>query len=299
MTEPAVAVAISTRDRPASLRRCLASLRAGTTLPTEVVVSDQSSGEATRAIVDAASACLPIRYIRARPGGLGAAQNDAFAATASPVVAVLDDDCVADETWLAEIARLFESDPDVALVAGRVLPLAADGPNLYPVSSRLNPERREFSGKAVPWDVGSGNNFAIQRSWFERIGGCDERLGPGAPLRGGLDMDLFYRVLRAGGLHRYEPAGVVGHARSTRDGRIARRSAYGFGMAAAAMLWLRQGDWFAWRVIGEWLGMRCMLLLRALGHGRWQSVYEEVLVLQGTTLGLIRGLRPPAGAREA
>ena len=71
MTEPAVAVAISTRDRPASLRRCLASLRAGTTLPTEVVVSDQSSGEATRAIVDAASACLPIRYIRARPGGLG------------------------------------------------------------------------------------------------------------------------------------------------------------------------------------------------------------------------------------
>jgi hypothetical protein len=62
---------------------------------------------------------------------------------------------------------------------------------------------------------------------------------------------------------------------------------------------LHQGDRFAWRVIGERVGMRCMLLLRALGRGRWQSVYEEVLVLQGTTLGLIRGLRPPAGAREA
>ena len=187
MTEPAVAVAISTRDRPASLRRCLASLRAGTTLPTEVVVADQSSGEATRAIVDAASACLPIRYIRARPGGLGAAQNDAFAATASPVVAVLDDDCVADENWLAEIARLFEADPDARAGGGsRSSARLQTARTLYPVSSRLNPERREFSGKAVPWDVGSGNNFALRREWFERIGGCDERLGPGAPLRGGL-----------------------------------------------------------------------------------------------------------------
>ncbi len=171
-----------------------------------------------------------------------------------------------------------------------MLPLEAEGARRFPVSSRLSEDRREFSGKAVPWDVGSGNNFALRRSWFERIGGCDERLGPGAPLRGGLDMDLFYRMLRAGGRARYEPAALVLHERTTREGRIARRSAYGYGMAAAIALWLRQGDRFAWRILLSWLLLRSSLLARALGRARWTAAREEALVLQGTTLGFIRGL---------
>jgi GT2 family glycosyltransferase len=294
-----VAVAISTRDRPVSLRRCLESLGAGTLPPAEVVVADQSEGDDTRRVVDDASSRLPIRYLRARAGGLGTAQNDAVAATTATVVAVLDDDCIADTSWLATIAGAFEAEPRLALVAGRVLPLAPQGANQYPVSSRLSEDRRMFSGKSEPWDVGSGNNFALRREWFERIGGCNERLGPGAPLRGGLDMDLFYRVLRAGGLACYEPAVLVLHERTTREGRLARRSAYGFGMAAATALWLREGDRYAWHVIGRWLVMRGSLLGRSLVRGRWQSVYEEGLVLWGTALGFVRGLFPAESERPS
>jgi O-antigen biosynthesis protein len=285
-----IAVAISTRDRPDVLRRCLESLGTGRLRPDEVIVADQSDGSATRLVVDEARANgIPIRYVRARPGGLGAAQNDAVAATASEIVAVLDDDCVADESWLQEIARAFEADPELALVAGRVLPLGPPSPGTYPVSSRVSTEPREFAGKDLPWHVGSGNNFALRKEWFERIGGCDERLGPGAPLRGGLDMDLFYRLLRAGGRARYEPCILVLHERATRAGRLARRPAYGFGMAAAIAIWLRDGDRFAWRVFGAWIGMRSSLMLRALAKGRRQTVYEEALVLRGTMQGLVRG----------
>jgi len=285
-----IAVAISTRDRPDVLRRCLESLRAGRRRPDEVIVADQSEGrETSRVVEEAKSSGLPIRYVRARPGGLGVAQNDAVAATVSEIVAVLDDDCVADESWLREIAGTFEADPELALVAGRVMPLGPPTPGTYPVSSRVSTEPREFVGKSLPWDIGSGNNFALRRQWFDRIGGCDERLGPGAPLRGGLDMDLFYRLLGAGGHGRYDPAILVLHERATREGRLSRRPAYGFGMGAAIAIWLRDGDRFAWGVLGAWIRMRSWLLVRALAQGRWQSVHEEALVLRGTMQGLVRG----------
>jgi GT2 family glycosyltransferase len=286
-----ISVAISTRDRPDPLHRCLESLREGNALPAEIVVADQSESEATRLVVEqAANDGLPVGYLRARPGGLGAAQNDAFTATSSAVVAVLDDDCVADEDWLVEIAHAFEADPGLALVGGRVLPFGPEVSGTYAVSSRASADRRVFSGKAEPWDVGSGNNFALRREWFDRVGGCNEQLGPGAPLRGGLDMDLFYRVLRAGGRACYEPAVLVLHERTTREGRLSRRSAYGFGMAAAIAIWLRERDRFAWRILGSWILMRTSLLLRALARRRWHAVHEEALVLWGTVQGLMQGL---------
>ena len=285
-----IAVAISTRDRPGALRRCLESLGTGRLRPDEVIVADQSDGTETSLVVEEAHAGgLPIRYVRARPGGLGVAQNDALAATGSEIAAVLDDDCVADERWLERIASAFDAEPELALVAGRVVPLGPSSPGTYAVSSRLSTEACEFVGKELPWEVGSGNNFAIRREWFQRIGGCDERLGPGAPLRGGLDMDLFYRLLRAGGRARYEPDILVLHERATREGRLSRRPAYGFGMAAAIAIWLRDGDRFAWKVLGAWLRMRSALLLRALAKGRRQVVYEEALVLRGTMQGLVQG----------
>jgi O-antigen biosynthesis protein len=291
-TSTEIAVVISTRDRADSLRRCLASLGEGRSTPAEIVVADQSLGPETRRIVDDLhDQGLPVRYLRARPGGLGTSQNDAFGATTAPVVAVLDDDCIADEHWLERIASVFEHDAGLALLGGRVLPLGPPTPGLYAVSSRVSAEPQRFAGDAMPWDVGSGNNFAVRRAWFERVGGCDERLGPGAPLRGGLDMDLFHRLLRAGGLACYEPGVIVHHERATKAGRLSRRRDYGYGTGAAVALWHRSSDRFAWRVLAAWLRMRTELLVRALARGRWESVSEETIVLRATVQGLAAGLR--------
>ena len=50
-------------------------------------MADQSRGPETREIVEELhDQGLPVRYLRARPGGLGASQNDAIHATSSPVV---------------------------------------------------------------------------------------------------------------------------------------------------------------------------------------------------------------------
>jgi GT2 family glycosyltransferase len=172
------------------------------------------------------------------------------------------------------------------VVAGRVLPLEPDGDKVYPVSSRLSKIRATFNGKALPWLIGSGNNFALKKEIFAKIGGCDERLGPGAPGQGGMDMDLFYRLLRAGARVRYEPDILVYHERQTKKGRLSRRALYGHGMGASFVFWLRQGDLFAFYILGCWLLFRVRLLLRGVMQRHWMNVYEEWLMLVGTVRGV-------------
>ena len=287
-----ISVAISTRDRPRALARCLESLRGGRVLPAEVVVADQSSGvEARSAVAAADSRELPIRLVAGGTNGLAEAQNLAFRHTTQPVVAVIDDDCVADPEWILVLEQVFSRDRVIALIGGSVLPLGHEQPGRYAVASRLSATRQSFIGKAAPWHVGSGNNFAVRRDWFERVGGCDERLGPGTPGQGGLDMDLFYRVLRAGGRALYEPDAIVYHERATRHGRLARRRPYGHGIGVLCTLRLREGDSYGARLLAEWLILRARIVAGALIRKRWVAVHEEGLVLAGTAAGILHAIR--------
>ena len=298
MSEAGITVGISTLDRPAALARCLASLAAGAMHPDEIIVVDQAQGaEASEVAAEASRAGLRIEYVRQEGRGLGRSQNEIFRRARYAVVAVIDDDCVADARWLAAIVSAF-AEGSVDAVAGRVMPMEPEGERRFPVSSRTSTERRDFTGPSLPWLVGSGNNFAVAREWLARIGGCDERLGPGSPARGGVDMDLFHRLLRAGARLRYEPDAIVHHERQTRAERLARRPMYGRGMGACVGLWLRQGDSHALRVLGAWLLLRTRLAAAALRRRDWLGVREELMMLRGTVGGLghglvVGGVRPP------
>jgi GT2 family glycosyltransferase len=286
-----LAVAISTLDRPDALARCLDALWSGDVLPAEIIVVDQSRNDASCSVVEERrSRNMPIVYIRQEPRGLAASQNTALTRANSPIVAVIDDDCVPERCWLAVIEKTFASLDTLSAVTGRVLPLNPEGDRLYPVSSRTSTVRAEFTRKCSPWVVGSGNNFAAKREWFMKVGGCDERLGPGAPGKGGVDMDLFYRLLRAGAHIRYEPEALVYHERQNKTGRITRRPMYGHGMGACCTIWLRQRDFYALSVLAHWLFFRARLLMGAIWRRQWMSVYEELLMLGGTIKGLAYGI---------
>jgi GT2 family glycosyltransferase len=284
-----VTVAITTLDRPDALDRCLRSLAAGSVRPAEVIVVDQSPERTARPVVEAAGE-LTVEYHADGGGGLGRGQNRAVGMASQELVAVLDDDCVADERWVETVHELIAD--GLGLVGGRVLPLPDERPGLVPVSSRTSDELRDFRGPSEPWHLGSGNNFAFSLDAFQRIGGCDERLGPGTPGRGGVDMDLFYRMLRDGTRGRYDPRLLVYHEQKEQEGRRSRRCAYGFGMAAACALWLREGhDRHAVVIFGKWIGLRLRMLASGLRHANWTAAWEEVLVLAGTAAGTAHGLR--------
>jgi GT2 family glycosyltransferase len=258
-------------------------------LPAEVVVADQSSGGDTREVVRRADGpALRVRWVDGGTRGLAGAQQVAFAASEMKLIAVLDDDCVAAPGWIETIASAFEREPALALMCGRVTPLAGEG---QPVASRTSLVRRRFEGRSLPWNVGSGNNFAMRREWFDRIGGVDERLGPGTPGRGALDMDLFYRVLKAGGPALYEPAALVEHERATGAGRVARRGPYGFGMGVLCAVHARTRDPYAILMLVAWVALRLRLVAAGLLARRPAVVHEEALVLAGTAAGIVHGMR--------
>ncbi len=287
-----ITVAISTLNRPDALSICLKHLLAGDILPAEIVVVDQSRDDRTKQIVEDCNADpVSLVYIRHEGRGLGIAQNIAIRHAKQPIVAVSDDDCEPAPDWIAKIEQSFSSNNSIDALTGRVLPAGPQSEGTYAVSSRTSTQRLEFHRKAMPWYVGSGNNFAVKREWLQRIGGNDERLGPGSPGQGGVDMDLFYRLLRAGAHIRYEPDLLVYHARTDKNGRISRRIPYGYGMGACCAIWLREKDWYALRVLASWFFLRFQRLVEGVLQRHWLRVYEEWLVLKGTLQGLFYGLR--------
>jgi GT2 family glycosyltransferase len=291
VTAADISLAIATRDRPLPLARLLDSLASADARPREIVVVDQSRDARSESVIAAReTAGLCVRYVRDAGTGLGRAQNLAFGLTCCPGVAVTDDDCVPAADWVASLATRFKGDDGLGALTGPVLPLEGD-PALVPVSSRTSMRPQRFEGRHVPWEVGSGNNFAVRREWLDAVGGNDERLGPGAPGRGGVDMDLFYRLLRAGARIAYDPRCVVYHGRTTRAGRLARRLPYGYGTGAGIGIWLREGDGFAVWVLARWMAMRGRRGMSGLIRRDVGLTREEALVLAGTARGLWFGLR--------
>jgi hypothetical protein len=53
--------------------------------------------------------------------------------------------------------------------------------------------------------------MAFRRDVLRELGGFDNALDTGAPLPGGGDLDMFYRIIRAGGVLVYEPRYMVFH----------------------------------------------------------------------------------------
>jgi len=285
-----ITVAIATRNRPDALARCLDSLARGDRQPDEIIVIDQSDDSQSHQVVERlAGAGRTIHYQHQHARGLGVAQNAAFGRASHPVIAVIDDDCVADSRWLPVVESVLSARADLDGLTGRVLPLDANGARTFPVASRTSDVRREFSGHALPWEVGSGNNFALRRSALERIGGCDERLGPGSPAQGGVDMDLFHRLLRTGGRILYEPDAIVYHERQTRAERTARRPMYGRGMGVAIALWRRDGDRTSAVVLRAWVRLRLRQMRMAIARRDWRDVSDEVTMLASTVRGLAQG----------
>ena len=290
-----ISVAISTMHRPDALGRCLSAIWRGTLRPQAIVVVDQSGDDVTEHLIGEQIADgLPILYRRAAPRGLGASQNLAVSLATTAVVAITDDDCIADARWLETLASAFEAMPPLDLVGGAVHALPAEGDRTWPVSLRTSPARLDLHGYAPPWTVGSGNNFAVRRATYLRLGGCDERLGPGSPGKGGVDTDLFYRFLRSGARARYEPAAVVYHERQRYADRLARRPLYGHGVGAGVAFRLKDRDATAVRLLLDWAVLRLSTLGRAAIRRDWRAVREELVMLGSTAEGFAHGLRAPA-----
>lgn len=287
-----IAVIVATIGRIPSLRRCLEAILGGRMLPSGIVVVSQADPPLTldELALPASAGCTVTLLSQARRG-VSAARNLAIRASRTAIVAVTDDDCVPDAEWVSVIARTLDQTAGAAAVTGRVLPLGPDVAGLYAVSSRRSTERRTYSGKSAPWQAGTGGNFAVRRTWLDRVGLYDERLGPGTPGRAAEDLELIYRLLSAGADIAYEPDLLIHHARQSLERRLASRWSYGFGAGAFCGLQMRRRDRRAPRMLASWVRGQSSQLAGAPRGTRVLRGREYFLSVSGMARGLAYGLR--------
>lgn len=205
-------VVICTRNRPAFLRKCLEAVTAQNRLADEILVVDNTQGDAETEAV-AREFCA--RYVAEPIAGLSYARNRGLAEATGDIVAYIDDDAVAYEDWLGRLLEPFE-DQQVAAVTGKIVTPGA------PVdTSTQNP--RVVNDKTPYWfeiatfgGLGRGGNMALRRSSCAGWTAFDERLGRGAPFHIAEENYAFASLLTLGYTAVYVPSAVVTHPLRTR-----------------------------------------------------------------------------------
>jgi GT2 family glycosyltransferase len=272
------------------LRTCLAAIADQSRAPDQLIIVDQSPMAETRDIV--ARSGLPITYLEQARRGLSASRNLALATATGDVLAVTDDDCFADARWVEALIDGFNSEPAPDAVTGPVLPPPGDAPrDMRGLALRLSRDTKLFSTRVIPWQVGSGPNFAARLDVLREISGWDERLGVGTPGMAGEDIDIVDRLLAADHLILYNGGAVMHHAWQTRDRRRATRWSYGYGIGALSGLRLAERDPYGWRMLASYSKMHLRELLREAGRGDWTGVRERVTSLSALVPSFVFGLR--------
>ncbi len=210
---PVISVLVCTRNRDANIGKCVASILANPVREMELLVIDQSDGEATQNALESIQDGR-LRYIRTPTRGLARARNVGVEASVAPIVLFTDDDCYAEETWVESFLEEFERNPSLDAVYGRVLPYGEGGPDQTCPTIMEATQPRLVEGlrwERVQEAVGHGNSMAFRRSCFERHGLFMEWLGAGTAMTGGEDTDFSFRVLRGGARIFYSPKPVAYH----------------------------------------------------------------------------------------
>jgi glycosyltransferase involved in cell wall biosynthesis len=283
-------VVICTRNRPELLARTLDALEGQTRVGFRVLVIDQSD-QPDRALEARAGDDRGFEVIHDQGRGLSRSRNIGWNRAESPWVAYLDDDCVPDPDWAAELEQAIGSHPDVSFISGSVRPDAAFEREVPLTTTELT-EEKTFSGRRVKPDaLGFGAFCAVKREWLARLDGWDERLGTGTDFPGSDDMDFNYRFLREGGVALVTPRLRVVHEQwRTPQEELAVWQGYCRGWAAMTVKQLRGGD-----VSGGLL--MSFLALRTVAGVVWGSLRMRSVFQLRKAASMSRGLL--AGAWRA
>lgn len=222
-----VTVAVCTRNGADRLGECLEALLAvdyPSPLLELLVIDNAPPDDAVGRLIEAR---FPrIRYVIEPRPGLDWARNRAILEARGEIVAFTDDDVSVDRWWVDALARLFASDPGVDAVTGLVVPDAIDvdahrlfeqyggfgrgyDRRYFRVDDRVGEPAAVRHGGTGRF--GTGANMAFRRRIFDQLGLFDPALDVGTRTNGGGDLEMFFRVLKHGGILVYEPSAIVRH----------------------------------------------------------------------------------------
>jgi glycosyltransferase involved in cell wall biosynthesis len=169
-----VSVLVCAHNEAQYLGACLHSLLAQTRPPDEILVINNASTDATRAVAEAVPR---VRVVDEPRKGLVVARETGRLMASGDVLVYVDADCRAPLTWLARVERRFLADPGLLALSGpyrfydwdwwgRLLIRAYDY-TLAPATQFLVKYLLRMG------TIFYGGNFAVRREALARIGGFD------------------------------------------------------------------------------------------------------------------------------
>jgi GT2 family glycosyltransferase len=270
---PRVSVVICSYNGGRTLEQCLRSLLALDYPDYEVILVDDGSTDNTREIARRFPA---VRAIHQDNQGLSAARNTGLQAATGSLIAYTDSDCFADPDWLTHLVYQLQRSGAAAI----------GGPNLTPedgwlaacVAASPGQPTHVLESDQVAEHI-PGCNMAFRREALEAINGFDPKYR-----KAGDDVDLCWRLQRAGMWITFAPGAFVWHHRRQNPRTYLRQQA-GYG-EAEALLWFAHPDRFNNRGEGKWHGAmygssrpslrigKPVIYRGTFGAGLFQTLYQ-------------------------
>lgn len=214
-----VTVAICTHNRAKDTGEAIESIVAQSFDMNEieiVVVDNQSSDNTAEVVHGLRHQHGPrIRYVLEQKLGLSVARNRAIKEANGEYILFLDDDALASNLWVERIVDVFESDPTIGCVGGRIDPIwESKEPDWIPAEYRsvftildYCSEVKEMPSPAIPY----GANVAFRTSVFQHMKPFREDLGRvGNNLLSSEESELIARLRESYKVY-YTPFASVQH----------------------------------------------------------------------------------------
>ncbi len=297
---PVVSVIVPNYNGAALLRDCLQSVRRQSYPELEPIVVDDGSSDGSAEIVRCE---FPeVRLVRlARNGGFARAVNAGIRAARGEIVALLNNDAVAEPTWIAELVGALERHPEAGSAASKIL--LTDGSTVASAGDIFCRSGVPNSRGVWERDIGQfdtevevfgacGAACAYRRSMLDEVGLLDERFYMYCE-----DVDLAFRAQRRGYRCIYTPRAIVRHRLSATGGGIL--ASYQCGRNFVWLL-MRDVPGIAWRRHGHRFVMtQLALAFAALRHIREPAARARLrgqLAGCGAVLRLLRERREMGNA---
>lgn len=210
-----ITVLVCTFNRHEKLRELLASALAqqtGGAFTNEILVVDNNSDDGTRQLVESliAERREIMRYLFEGRQGRSFALNTGLSAARGSIYVIADDDLILPPHYLRRIWEAFCANPDVSVVAGKVLPLWARPAPVWLTQEHWSAlalcdygaeEFRTDTNKQICLLAG-----AFRRADVDAVGGYHPALGVTKGRIGGTeDVDLLSRLYEVGRQGLYLP----------------------------------------------------------------------------------------------
>ncbi|PIP86727.1 MAG: hypothetical protein COV70_01040 [Parcubacteria group bacterium CG11_big_fil_rev_8_21_14_0_20_39_22] len=277
-----ISVLIATCNRPEMLKVCVESLLIQkTAIPYEIIILDQSDFEKLIALPSNKAA---VRVTACDFKNKSRALNLGVELASADLLAVIDDDCIADKYWIDSLYKALRKEGRNFIVTGRVI---AGDKESDAISSRLYDtlnERTIFKkNKITPIFKLSGCNFGFHKNTYKEIGRFNENLGPGSAFKSSDDNEWSYRALQLGFQIVYTPEAVIAH-RSWRSAKedISLMKDYGYAAGAFFKLIFKTSKLdFLYHSTQLWWWLLKTILFSFKGHEIKGYIYYGLFFFRG------------------